>query len=46
MNTHLCQGASAESDGWVLVDLPEDKTRALRDRIKRGVEHEEKLPWE
>ena len=29
--------ASAESDGWVLVeDLPEDKRRALRERIERG----------
>ena len=39
--------ASAESDGWVLVeDLPEDKARALHDRIERGVEQEEDLPWE
>jgi hypothetical protein len=28
---------SAESDGWVYVgDLPEDKARALHDRIERG----------
>jgi hypothetical protein len=26
--------------------LPENKARTLDDRIKRGVEQEEKLPWE
>ena len=38
---------SAESDGPVCqYDLPEDKRRALCARIERGVEQEEKLPWE
>jgi hypothetical protein len=38
---------SAESHGWVCVyDLPKDKARALHDRIERGVEQEEDLPWE
>ena len=38
---------SAESDGWVSVyDLPENEARALYGRIERGVEQEEKLPWE
>ncbi|WP_375764549.1 hypothetical protein ACE10X_21300 [Bradyrhizobium sp. Pha-3] len=37
---------SAESNGWVSVyDLPEDKVRALYERIERGEEQDEEFPW-